>query len=516
MGSQSRRASSAAAIVLSLSLLAARPGAAQQQNDLQYHTIPPCNVVNTYVAGGAFASNETRTYNVVGTASLAAQGGSASGCNIPGFSNGVAQVQAVQLILSGVNPSTGGYMIVSAADQPLAPIGELALNPGPTQNLSIATVAVAQTPGVGDFKVNYAIASGNVVINVLGYYTKQVQTVTVHPVPGDPAASGTSLANALAGIADAAAAKPYVVHLEPGIYDVGATPVAMKAFVDLEGAGQQATVVRGQGHGSDHDGVIDGASNSELRNLQVQAAGQSGQTYTIGVAFIGTTKSSVRSVTVVSSTTSSSNPLWGIRNLGSSTLIQDTTITLTGGGTTYGIADVGNGAISAPIIKHTVIIVSGASFQTNGIYNGDLSAPAEIRDVEIQVTGGSQALGINNTYSGVGPNSLTFSNSTIAVSGGASANTGIGLSGAGDTLSIDQTRIQVAGASSFAISSSEGFGSSINVDRSEITGGSGSVSSSFSAVNIGASRVGGSVSGGPAKCAASYSGSYVQLSSTCT
>jgi hypothetical protein len=58
--------------------------------------------------------------------------------------------------------------------------------------------------------------SNGVVIRVVGYYSKAVQTVYIHPVPGDHTASGTRLINALAGITNASATKRYVVKLERG------------------------------------------------------------------------------------------------------------------------------------------------------------------------------------------------------------------------------------------------------------------------------------------------------------
>jgi len=87
-------------------------GVRAQSKNLVYNTVPPCNVVDTRNAGGAFAPGTTRTFNVVGTGSLANQGGSSTGCGVPGFSNGVAQVQAVALNIVAVNPSTFGWLDV--------------------------------------------------------------------------------------------------------------------------------------------------------------------------------------------------------------------------------------------------------------------------------------------------------------------------------------------------------------------------------------------------------------------
>lgn len=84
-------------------------------------------------------------------------------------------------------------------------------------------------------------------IRVVGYYSKPVQTVHVHPVPGNHTASGTALINAMSGITNASATKRYVIKPEPGIYDIGSTMLTQKDYVDLEGSGQQATVIQGVG-----------------------------------------------------------------------------------------------------------------------------------------------------------------------------------------------------------------------------------------------------------------------------
>ena len=43
----------------------------------------------------------------------------------------------------------------------------------------------------------------------------------------------------------------------------------IKPYVDIEGSGQQATVIQGQGNGDPglSTGIVQGASSSELRNL---------------------------------------------------------------------------------------------------------------------------------------------------------------------------------------------------------------------------------------------------------
>jgi hypothetical protein len=494
------------------------PAAAQNYHDLEYHTIPPCNVVNTGAAGGAFAANETRSYNVVGTASLGAQGGAASGCNIPGFSNGVAQVQAVQLIIMGINPSTGGYMVVWAADQPMVPIGELALTPG-IQNLSVATVAVAQTPGVGDFKVNYAIASGHVVIQVLGYYTRTAQTVYVHSVPGDPAASGTALLNAfsnlaaLTGSGAPSATRQYVVRLDPGIYDIGSTFLGLLSFVDLVGAGQEATIIRGTGYAADNASATIKASglvSVEVHDLQIQVSA-SGSDTAIGL-YMETSPITLRRVTVATTSGTSS---YGIKSVLSNCTLEDLNINASSSGSsgsvTYGLVLYSSNAM----VRRSAISVSGASYQNNGVLVEFASSPT-LRGLEVRAAGAQASAVLADYRQGFGTSgqTLTVIDSTLQASG-SGTNVGINVTGGGNTFTIVRTSATASAGTSYGLAELGGFGSnSYTIDHSQVIGVTGSVqlNSSFSA---GASQLAGAVSAVSGTCAASYNGSYSALSATC-
>lgn len=100
------------------------------------------------------------------------------------------------------------------------------------------------------------------------------QVVTVPVVPGDPVASGDALLETMASINDASFSKRYLVRLEAGVYDVGTTPLQMKEWVSLEGAGVEATLLRGvgeEGTGTPTRGVVNGADKSEIRRLKIAA-----------------------------------------------------------------------------------------------------------------------------------------------------------------------------------------------------------------------------------------------------
>lgn len=95
---------------------------------------------------------------------------------------------------------------------------------------------------------------------------KFTRTIVVGPT-GTPAQNCTALIDALNGITDSRADNRYVIKLEPGIYDCGTTVVFMKFFVDIEGSGQNATVIQGN---PDREVV---RVIAELRNLRVEHSG---------------------------------------------------------------------------------------------------------------------------------------------------------------------------------------------------------------------------------------------------
>lgn len=467
-----------------------------QEPDLTYHTVAPCVVLDTRVAGGAFSANETRTYTVVGSGSLASQGGSSGGCGVPGFSNSIPQVQAVALNIVAINASTAGHLQAWAADTTTT---TAVLNFTTGVNIANTTpVAVAQSSGVGDFKIKVNIASAHVQVSVVGYYSKAVQTVYVHPVPGDAGASGTQLANALAGITNASATKRYVVKVEPGIYDVGSTGLQMKDYVDIEGSGQQATVIKGTGNSNPGAaGVVKGAASAEIRDLQVVADGS--EDVTIGILLPNGADTSIRDVTVAVSGTKSN---WGIRNLSNtSSSIEGVTITTTGGTVGYGI---GNRFVDThPAIKRTVITVTGGSSMRYGISATSGADLPELRDVQIDVSGGSTSYGVN-VDSLVGGNGLTLritSSSIKAEDVGVFSNT--------EELWVEHSQVRATDTSGVGIEASTAV-----IDNSIIEGAGNTVIAFYA--QIAATRLGGgAVSASLATCAGVSDESFTFYASTC-
>ncbi len=472
--------------------------ASSQPPDLTYHTVAPCAVVNTILAGGVFAPNEARTYQIVGSGSLASQGGSSSGCGIPGFSNNIPQVQAVAVNIIAVNPTGAGNLYAYAAGTTAGPsvinftLGENVANTMP--------VAVAQAPGIGDFKITVNVSSAHVIVSVVGYYSKDVQTVHVHPVPGDATASGTRLLNALAGITNASATKRYVIKVEPGIYDVGTAGLQMKSFVDVEGSGQNATVIQGLGSNDQNftTAVVQGASSCELRDVQLKSTGTPSLPYAIALLIPGA-DTRVRNVAINSS---GGNVNWGIRNLNGSPVIEEVDILVQGGSTGYGIVGTG-GSGSSLVVRRTTIQVVGAN-HGQGIFRDLTATSTELRDVQIRVSGGVHASGIKTMLAG--PFLITITGSTIEAEG-SSDSYGINFDGGGQ-VKVEQSRVRASGNGfSYGIN---GIGS-LTVNHSEIIGATATVEAVDA--KIGATLL----DGGPAfaTCAGVYDESYTFFASTC-
>lgn len=94
--------------------------------------------------------------------------------------------------------------------------------------------------------------------------------VLVSAVSGDPVSNGNALREALSSIVFPNVANPYLLYIEPGIYDLGTTPLQLRPFVDVQGSGENVTLIQGTVSGVAQTGVIIGANNVELRDLTVE------------------------------------------------------------------------------------------------------------------------------------------------------------------------------------------------------------------------------------------------------
>jgi hypothetical protein len=253
-----------------------------------------------------------------------------------------------------------------------------------------------------------------------------VTTVLVSP-NGTASESGTALVAALAGITDAAASKPYLLKLEPGIYDVGATPLVAKDFVDIEGSGRDVTTIQGAisvNSPSAADGVIEiHFNNLEVRELTVinnDVVGAGSGTFCSAIYLTSDVGPRLTNLTAIVNGRSSAN-LIGIQASNTSPAITDVTANATGtatSGTSEVIAIVVGGTLTGKVPVLERVTATATATATNGEAVGiEVSqSNATLDDVVAHATGILQNLGIlvSSTVSPV----VTIRNSLADGTGG--------------------------------------------------------------------------------------------------
>ena len=112
-------------------------------------------------------------------------------------------------------------------------------------------------------------------LNSTAFQRKFKRTIVVSPV-GTELQNGTALRKALEAIPTTGASAPtpgsgWLVHIEPGMYNLGTTPLQMLAWVDVEGSGREATHIKCACATSlpTPTGAVLGANRAELRSLSV-------------------------------------------------------------------------------------------------------------------------------------------------------------------------------------------------------------------------------------------------------
>lgn len=313
-----------------------------------------------------------------------------------------------------------------------------------------------------------------------------VRTVLVSPV-GTAAENGAAVLNALTSITDASSTNPYVLKIEPGIYDVGTTPLGMKQFVDVEGSGQLTTVILGSPQLSPgvpvNTGIVIGANNCELRFLTVGEFGR------------------VDLRVLVAIFNSDVPPSFSTPRRSMS--LRDVRILV--GGPLDAAIGVYNTQGAAPSFAHVFMEVGGP-YVSYGIWSDTTSGPSTLQDVVIRIAAGDGggAGFLNNS-----PESSTLDGVTININGGLSESKGIGGSGA---QTIRNSTIAAhtlhPGPASYGISTT----GITTVLRSEVAGGTGSISGTQ--VHVATTLLDGPVSGGVV-CAGVFNAAFTFFANTC-
>lgn len=235
-----------------------------------------------------------------------------------------------------------------------------------------------------------------------------LQVVEVTAVGGDATASGTALLDALAAITDASAARPYLVRVSSGAFNLGSQTLTMQDYVSIEGAGEAAlaaaavrtdppVLVGGTRISGTGTPVVAGAAHSSLSNLAVRS--------TFADAVIDNAAEGFRldRVTVVSLAPSGVEQATGVENSGTLSITHTTIFafgasTIDGNGAGFGLRNDGGSAdVHASTIYATgsdtctsCITKGGGVTETGyGIYNEGTAGVVTVHGTTLSGSGAS-------------------------------------------------------------------------------------------------------------------------------
>ncbi|MDJ0653566.1 MAG: hypothetical protein QNJ40_05420 [Xanthomonadales bacterium] len=256
--------------------------------------------------------------------------------------------------------------------------------------------------------------------------------------------NGTALKNAVAGISDAAADRPYLLALSPGVFEVGAEGLALKDFVSLRGAGEESTVITGPGQPQNFlvdNAVLRMASDLTVENLKIRCTGGI-ITEAYAVLGLGARwKLRDAAIEVQRNGASASTGFAGgvtpspQEHSGS---LQRLRISVDGG---YGIG-LGSGAGNLDFLElqGVHILVSG-----DGVGIGDAGADSNnarliVTDTRVELSAGGRGIAGYGEF-----DEGRFEQVTVEVSGGGSANFGLRGAGSGFRPLLINSRVSVNG-----------------------------------------------------------------------
>jgi len=340
-----------------------------------------------------------------------------------------------------------------------------------------------------------------------------VRTVVVSPVPGDETASGTALRNAIDGITDASETNPYLVKIEPGIYNIGTTNLQMKSHVDIEGSGENTTKIIGTlSMHLKHD--------MELRFLTIENINGG-----FALSCTNTVEFSLLHVTVTSS--------GGAFFFEESRVVVSNATVVSEGGT-------GANASHSDLEMNNVTVTASGASDNRAIYFG--YGTVNLSNVTATASGGNNTIAIHNPV----PSVFTMTNVTATASGGAVSNkaiestvsfeatslTAVATGGGGTTnygiyyaLSMYVSSANLSNITATSSGGSTNYGiyfyadeppASLKINSSVISGSTNSVYT-FNGLTtyIGHTYLGGPVGGGTTICAGVTDSNYTFYASTC-
>jgi hypothetical protein len=237
--------------------------------------------------------------------------------------------------------------------------------------------------------------AADLVINANGVTAKMAYNGRVAIVAksgGDYTNPATAMANYDTWCPSRSDTNPCLVKIMTGVYDIGTSSVVMQPYIDIEGSGENMTVIQGSIN-SPSAGVVNGANASDLRYLTVSNVG-TGHLNAIAIYNGSTGNPQLTKVSVFSAYATNN---YGVYNYDSSPSMTRVTVNVWGGTAAYGVY---NSFFSNPTMNNVNVTASGGSSNSYGVYNSQSSPAITNSTIDGNVgMGGGPAYGVFNTSS---------------------------------------------------------------------------------------------------------------------
>ena len=329
----------------------------------------------------------------------------------------------------------------------------------------------------------------------VGLTAKYANVIVVAKSGGD----FTDPVAAVASITNASATNRYLVRIQPGVYDLGHAAIVMKSWVDIEGAGENSTVLTGYGaQAGQFYTLVGSASNSTLRALTLQGTGA---VETQGNTFFYMINNFALSGTQT-----------GPSNLDRVTLV------CIGNGVNDISAAAYGGLMEDVLVRDVTVRLSGSSNGSTALsLQGNADGPkatATVRGLDARVTGGQAAHGLS-----VGANiRVDISDSRINVADASVINVGIFTTAAEARITNVTAETQGAGGQALHAygESNYSWNPTTVVDRSTLISGSspyGALRNTNQRVYAAMTKVDGPIMNtGVTRCVGLYNADYQPIS----
>ncbi len=202
------------------------------------------------------------------------------------------------------------------------------------------------------------VAAGNHTHDA-AYSKKYANVVVVAKSGGD----FTSPIAAINSITDAAANKPYLIKVMPGVYDLGTASLVMKPYVYLEGSGDssviESAIVNADGHCINATLVM--ANNSTVKNIRIVNDGFGNTSGLLAAVAFNNVKSTLEAASVFAgSATNDSSHVYAICSEGASShaTINNVNVVAYAGGT-------GNPTAAGLLLDSTMVVTNSSLIAEN-------------------------------------------------------------------------------------------------------------------------------------------------------